>query len=116
MISINYLIGLLFTHLLADFFTQSQSMAANKHNSMGWLGLHCGVYGFVFMVFWSYNITGLHFAIWLAGIHFLTDLITSKITYYYWNQKRPRAFFNTIGVDQFIHIVTIIVSYNWFFN
>lgn len=125
MISLNMILGLLFSHLIGDFFLQSDWMALNK--SKNWLALlfHVVVYSICFL--WL----GPKFALMTAGFHFLTDAITSRITSKLWfidlkripeprlsweldyeylahiNHKR-HWFFVAIGADQFIHYGTLL--------
>jgi hypothetical protein len=105
MISIWVVLGILFTHLIADFFLQSDWMAINKSTRWDALMLHVGVYALCFLPF------GFLFACATFLFHFGTDAITSRITSYLWGKQQRHWFFVVIGIDQFIHYVTLLWTY-----
>src|SRR4051812_8255145 len=93
-----YLILLLLSfHFVADFVLQNDWMATNKSKDFVALGWHVGLYTVCFWIF------GWQFAIVNGCLHFLTDMITSRITAYLWAKERRHDFFVTIGFDQLIH-------------
>jgi hypothetical protein len=124
-IDITVVVMLLISHLVGDFFLQSDWMALNKSKRSDALFLHAVVYSLCFVGF------GVNFYLitWLT--HMITDAITSRITSRLWFidlQPRPGThnwynfyahieqgkrhwFFVTIGVDQFIHYVTLLYTY-----
>lgn len=54
--------------------------------------------------------------IWLSIndlLHFGTDWVTSRMTASLWRQERVHDFFVIIGLDQFIHAITLIGTAWW---
>lgn len=97
---------LLIVHWFADFVCQSNYMAQNKSSSIKALSLHILVYTAILSVF------GLKFAIINGLAHFAVDFITSRITKYLWKKQDVHNFFVVIGLDQLIHTITLIYTYN----
>lgn len=120
------LLGLLASHLVGDFFLQSNWMATNKSKSIAPLAAHVAIYSLCFL--W----VGPTFVVATFGLHFVTDYFTSRITsrlwffqptkvYYNAGGKRYECwipeggdrhwFFTTIGVDQYIHQICLVLTY-----
>ena len=91
-------------HLFADFILQTDQMAINKSKSNFWLTLHIACYSVPFLIF------GWKFALVNAIGHWITDFITSRITSYLWKKEERHWFFVTIGIDQAIHLTTLILT------
>lgn len=125
-------ITLLLSHLVGDFFFQSDKMAIRKSKSWDWLWWHACVYSLCFCPW------GFKFQMITLITHFLTDAVTSRITTKLWFIdfiERPlhlgfpvhpdhplyakviagnrHWFFTAIGVDQFIHYLTLAITYKW---
>lgn len=118
MISIWAVTGLMIAHFVGDFLLQSDWMAANKSKNVQALVAHVWVYSLIFLwfgpTFWLIT--------WLS--HFLTDAITSRVTSKLWfvvpaggagsgwftydTSGKRHWFFVVIGLDQLIHMVTLI--------
>ena len=115
---------LLSTHCIADFFLQSNWMALKKGEN-SWEGiraltLHVLIYSLCFL--WM----GLTFVALTAITHWLTDFVTSRLTKRWWfldsygeepasghlmvelNPRKRVLFWRTIGVDQWIHAITLL--------
>ncbi len=110
---------------MADFLCQTREMATNKSKSLYWLSNHVFVYSTVTALGWLlllglpvydgdkeivFTFTGLTFI-----THWITDAITSRLTTYFYNKKEYFWFFGVIGLDQFIHAVTLLLTYKYFF-
>ncbi|MBL7921052.1 MAG: DUF3307 domain-containing protein [Bacteroidia bacterium] len=113
-------ITILVVHFLADFVFQSSKMATGKSKSLKWLSIHVVTYAlvsFITFLFIFTNYGDLSFALswWLINIalHFVVDLITSKITSKFWEEKNMRLFFVMIGLDQLIHNLCLIITFFW---
>jgi hypothetical protein len=104
------IIGLLTLHCLCDFGLQNDQMAINKSTSFKWLTYHAVVYTIPFMFI------GWQFALVNGVAHWCVDGCTSRITSYLWKNNDRHNFFLVIGIDQWIHTVTLILTYNYFFN
>lgn len=104
------IIALLNIHWISDFALQTDKMATQKSKSFKYLSFHALVYTIPFLFI------GFQFAIINGILHWIVDAITSRITSYLWKENDRHNFFLTIGLDQLIHTVTLIITYNYFFN
>lgn len=135
-ISILHIILILFIHFIADFLCQSRTMATKKSTSVYWLSAHVGVYTLVTFMGWVlflsiddgydndfgdfllrvfvtiYNY-GFQLLLFTYVSHWVTDFITSKITTHYYKQEKWFEFFTVIGIDQFIHATTLLLTYGY---
>lgn len=120
-------------HFVGDFLLQSRSMGRNKGKSILWLFAHVFVYTTFLFWGWSsfigfseysfYVMFGVYHLIFIT--HFLTDLITSKISGYAYikctdnnlskklKYRWEYMFWSIIGLDQLIHIISLILIYNY---
>lgn len=115
MISLPVVLALVWTHVVADFVAQTDTMAINKSTSNKWLALHVLVYSACFLpgCFLLGLQAGLAFCTVNYAAHFATDYVTSRITSRLWKQGRRHAFFVVIGIDQGFHLTALSVSYWW---
>ena len=100
-------IAIIWMHFLLDFVFQADRIALNKSKNSNVLFEHVGIYGVGMMIF------GLKFGVINAGAHFLTDYITSRWCARLWAEKKRHRFFVVIGLDQAIHMTTLIGTYWW---
>lgn len=113
------LIGVMFTHFVADFLFQTHQMSMMKSKSIKWLSYHVGVYSLVTMILWLLmsplemtndfmwaKVLGLTFV-----SHWITDFFTSKWTSKLWVKGEIHNFFVVIGLDQLIHCTTLFMTY-----
>ena len=105
------LIGLI--HYVADFWCQSRWMAENKSKDVNALAMHVAAYSIVTTTGWWLMLGSLYPEILFLTFmtHFVTDLITSKLTTYYYKKENWYMFFNVVGLDQLIHLITLILTY-----
>lgn len=126
MLPLNLVLWILFWHWVADFVCQSDRMAQNKSKSWKVLLEHVFVYSTALTTglclvyrgeygigFSSLNIS-FFYCINAAG-HFVTDAITSRITRRLYEAKQMHYFFVVIGIDQFIHYTTLLLTASWLF-
>ena len=99
---------LVWVHFVADFLLQNDKMAVNKSKSNKWLGIHAGIYTIPF--FWW----GWKFALVNGAAHFVVDFVTSRGTTWLWQKNERHWFFSLIGLDQAIHITTLLVTLRLF--
>lgn len=114
------LLFLVLTHFIADFILQSRKMGQKKSSHIGWLAAHIAIIFVAFLPF------GLEFSAWNALTHAIIDATlwnvyklsvylrnpyVIKESYDYWNDH---WFYTTIGLDQMLHISTLIVLWEMF--
>lgn len=109
--SLTSVVVLLAGHWIGDFVLQTNVIAKEKSRNIRWLLLHVAIYIAVISVC---TVILFPLNIWLAFIlvngilHFMTDLITGKLTLRF--QNNQRLYFIIIGFDQMIHAITLIGS------
>lgn len=110
------ILAILVIHFISDFVLQTQEMASKKSLSNGWLLWHIIVYTIPFyimlLIFRDFPTT-LLFMAFNGTVHFFVDYVSSRIARYYRERNRMHAFFVTIGADQLIHMLTLILSFVW---
>jgi len=109
----------LFLHWFGDFVCQSRYIAENKGKSLSILTIHVGIYclvmffGLVFFV----DANKLLQFVWINFmLHWITDLTSSQITSFFWKKKDIHKFFATVGFDQFVHQVGLLLTVKYFFQ
>lgn len=117
---------ILIIHFISDFLCQSREMANKKSKSLYWLSIHVCTYSLVTSLLWVLFFViskNLNIGVVMGQIliitfitHWVTDLITSKLTTYYYSKNNHFAFFGVIGFDQLIHTITLLLTYNMIFN
>ena len=105
-IRIDVLMALLVSHFIGDFILQSDRLAINKSSSNSILFQHILMYSIPFLLFFNPI-----FVLFNAVLHFMTDYTTSRVAKGFRNRGDNHNFFITIGFDQFIHMVTLSLSY-----
>lgn len=122
MIGTGIVIWILFIHWIADFVFQSDKMAKNKSKNIYWLLNHTVTYSVIFMFMITFVWVGspsaidavvksILFAAITFGCHSIVDYITSRINSSLWAKNNIHMFFVSIGFDQFIHFVQLILTY-----
>lgn len=113
---------LLFAHWFSDFLMQDSWMGENKSHNIIALLSHTFIYSIAMGLFIAigadcFKLFGdvyWYFPIQFSGLMFAThtiiDFISSKITSKLYKNKKYRAFFNVIGLDQLLHFITIFYA------
>ena len=121
MISFYTLYTLSFCHWLFDFKCQTRNMANNKSKSNRALLHHVAVYtmGLVTMAMLnlpSFNTVAAYVAWVLTNsvMHAVTDYFTSRLSSAFYKNDDEHNFFATIGIDQFIHAITLFGTFIYF--
>lgn len=107
MISTSLVLALLTVHFIADFVLQTDWQAKNKWTNPIALSRHVLTYGACFLPF------GLTYALFTMGIHGCVDAVTSKATHWLWEEKKVHQFFEVIGLDQLIHVFSLILLWQF---
>lgn len=119
MISFKTIFIILTVHTIFDFFLQNRWMGENKSKfsilkpAQDCLPLlaHISIYtlGLIFIaVTLNFDFGKAYSFVLFNGVaHFLTDLITSKISSKFYKENKLQAFWNTIGIDKFIHLIVL---------
>jgi hypothetical protein len=121
------IIVLLAIHWFADFVMQTDKMAQGKSkNSLDLLNHTLTYSGFFVVALFPLCLAlyGVHadvmekvflFALITLAIHTVQDYITSRINSKLWNDKKVHLFFVSIGFDQLLHFVQLILTYKLLF-
>jgi len=103
------------THFIADFILQSRTMGQRKSSSLKYLALHTSIIFLCFLPF------GVEFSACNAFIHaiidnFIWNVYTASVyfrnknaTKENWKYWEDHLFYTTIGLDQLLHGLTIIL-------
>lgn len=102
------LLGLIWVHFVADFLCQDDEMAVKKSESFLWLAAHGAIYAFPFTLLW-----GPAYGVLNGVLHVSVDFFTSKASSYFWRREQRHMFFVTIGLDQAVHLTTLVLTYAW---
>lgn len=102
--SIGTILALVWVHFFADFVMQTDDMAQKKSKSNQWLAIHIAVYTLPLFLF------GWKFALINGLCHGMVDYCTSRINSRLWQEKKVHWFFVGVGVDQAIHVSTLILT------
>jgi hypothetical protein len=113
-----HLFGDFFVDLLIDVVFQSDWIADNKAKNWEALCLHVFFYAVVLFVgTWlthQYTLNeNCRFALINGGLHLLTDKLTSIYSKSALDHKKTQAFFAVLGIDQFVHSITLLVTANY---
>lgn len=99
------LIALFWVHFFADFILQTDSIALNKSEFVSILIFHVSLYVLPFAFIWGWKYAAVN---WIG--HFMTDYFSSKLTPYLWKKEKRHWFFVIIGLDQVIHLTTLLIT------
>ncbi len=104
---------IVWAHFVSDFILQTDAMARRKSSSNKWLWRHILLYTLSLMIFIEvfHGVNGTLIYCFVNGLaHFITDYITSRITKRLWAEQRTHDFFVVIGLDQAIHMTTLLLT------
>lgn len=105
-------------HWVFDFVLQSSWMATNKSKNTKALSAHVGVYTIGMLmagcVVFGFTPVALMFGLLNGAIHYCVDFCTSRWTSHLWKKQDVHNFFVVIGLDQLIHVTTLILTLQLF--
>lgn len=108
------ILWILVAHFIGDFLLQSDEMATRKSKDWLYLLLHVEVYMLLLLPFISWGATwALPWVLLNAVAHFGTDAVTSRITTRLYHAGERHWFFVVIGLDQLIHVATLLTTAAW---
>jgi predicted membrane-bound dolichyl-phosphate-mannose-protein mannosyltransferase len=115
-INLTVVLFILFIHWVADFICQTDWQAQNKSKDNNALLTHTGIYSAIWFLPMLYLLPGnVYGALSFVGVtmmcHTVQDYITSRINSKLWTDKEVHWFFVSIGFDQFLHFVQLLVTY-----
>ena len=107
-------------HWFADFVLQSNEMATKKSKDFEQLIHHTIVYSLVWFliihVFIEVNYlypVFYNFAIITFVFHTITDYFTSKLNTYLYEKRDIHNFFVSVGFDQLLHFIQLLLTYQY---
>ena len=108
-------IALLATHWVADFVLQTHWQATNKSKNNFALVQHVATYTAILTIasIILFGLIGILFAVVNGVLHFGTDYITSRWSSKLYAKQDWHNFFVVIGLDQYIHQLTLATTM-WF--
>ena len=109
---------LLFAHWVGDFVFQTTWMATRKSIRLDALIVHVLTYSIVLagaavLLFGQTELAAI-FVACNAGLHFVTDFCTSKVSAALHARQNMRGFFVVLGLDQFLHHLALAATLVWF--
>jgi hypothetical protein len=117
--SIGIIFYLLFAHWIGDFVLQTHKQAHAKSVSNYWLTSHIINYT-AFMVIAMFCMQLYLHNVDLAAIgtfgvitfwcHWLTDYCTSRLNSWLWKRADTHNFFVSVGFDQILHYIQLILT------
>jgi hypothetical protein len=120
-ISIFILFSIIFIHWIGDFLFQTDYQAKNKSTSNKALTEHVFIYSMTFFFFANFYIIITRnyymelFPFITFGFHWITDYFTSRLNSKLWAKGDVHNFFVSIGFDQFMHYIQLILTF-YFLN
>lgn len=117
--TLTLVVFLLFSHYIGDYLVQTRKQAKGKSTDLLQLFYHVSTYTFTIIGmlflgnFTNFANTLLPMSIVLYGLanfglHFVTDYFTSRAVKRLWDNKEEYKTFAIMGLDQFIHCVSLI--------
>ena len=122
---LSLILGLIFAHIIADFFAQTDKMAFNKNAHNDWLTFHAASYtliifiiGTIFMVCTTTTILKvyeliiiMYFWATINGLlHWIVDYVIRQFNIINWEERRRFRFYITSGIDQLIHLSCLFIT------
>ena len=109
------IIILVLMHIIGDFILQGSKLSKRKILKLPALFEHTGIYTATLIIlsplFLSLTfLQSLIFSFLNGVLHFVVDFVTCKVKKKYWEVDEEK-YFKTIGLDQTLHIIILIVTY-----
>ena len=101
-------------HFIADFIFQKHEWAINKSKDNVALLWHTTTYSlcWIIPIFDRSNFkVAMLFCVITFIVHTITDYYTSRLNSYLWSKNRTHDFFVSVGFDQLLHYIQLILTY-----
>lgn len=125
-INIWILLTILVVHWVADFVLQTSWQAENKSKQWDALLQHTMIYSIVWFIpalpmFASVTLENpmppaLAFVFITFLFHTATDYYTSRVNAMLWEKKKVHNFFVSVGADQLLHYIQLILTFYYLTN
>ena len=120
---IEIIFGILLIHWIADFVLQSDEEAKNKSTDSAYLLSHTSSYTVCWFVLGAFSsffipvdpLALTYFCFITLVAHTITDYFTSRLNSYLWKKGDSHNFFVSVGFDQILHYVQLILTYKLLF-
>jgi len=114
MINLSIVFTLIFSHWIFDFIMQSDEEAKGKSSSNYWLLSHTFKYSIlwfpiIMVLMCPYEAVIFVLVIFIA--HTITDYFTSRLNTKLYNKGDIHNFFVSVGFDQVLHYVQLLLTY-----
>jgi hypothetical protein len=117
-INVWVVLGLLVTHYISDFLLQDDWMATQKSEDVQILCLHAFIYSGLFCTLaacvWRVLIPGFLYGGLNGLLHLAVDYHTSRWNKRLWQAGERHWFFCMIGLDQLLHIIMLLLTWQLF--
>ena len=126
MISLIALFTILTCHWVFDFVCQTHQQATNKSTSNQALLAHTSTYSVLWLIpaaiadavtrestgEWLFAVQHVQLFVGITFVlHTITDYFTSRLNSYLWKKGDVHNFFVSVGFDQLLHYVQLILTY-----
>lgn len=120
MIDLKIVLAIILIHWLADFVLQTDKQAKGKSKNWTDLLSHTGIYSLIWLIpsliiFFNQSeigiIKALSFILITFVCHTITDYFTSRLNSKLWSEGKVHNFFVSVGFDQVLHYVQLLLTY-----
>lgn len=117
-------LAILLAHWIADFIMQTNEQATGKSINNYLLTQHVGSYtaymcasiGALQLMTGTFDLLNLAiFSVITFSCHWITDYFTSRLNTKLWKKGDTHNFFVSIGFDQWLHTVQLLLTYKLLF-
>jgi len=114
---------IMLVHWFSDFVLQTRHMATRKSEDNYYLGLHVSIYSLSTIFFWflmllftstDINLVDMLISfVLIFSTHWVTDYFTSRLSSKFYKKEDYYNFFNVIGIDQWLHYLTLFLIFEY---
>ena len=114
---------IMLVHWFSDFVLQTRHMVTRKSEDNYYLWLHVSIYSVSTIFFWFllllFTSTDINFIdmfisfVLILSTHWVTDYFTSRLSSRFYKKEDYYNFFNVIGIDQWLHYLTLFLIFEY---